>query len=106
MKGSATRSSYFLTRRMNKTFFWTAGKLPRKKSRPRGWGDSQRTGARAYPLFVLAENIWALCEIDKKSALANSFEKCRRRKMKNYKIAVAGTGARDIIGSTKKNHDN
>jgi len=26
--------------------------------------------------------------------------------MKNYKIAVAGTGARDIIGSTKKNHDN
>ena len=25
--------------------------------------------------------------------------------MKNYKIAVAGTGARDIIGSTKKNHD-
>ena len=22
--------------------------------------------------------------------------------MKNYKIAVAGTGARDIIGSTKK----
>ena len=29
--------------------------------------------------------------------------------MKNFqdlKIAVAGTGARDIIGSTKKNHDN
>ena len=26
--------------------------------------------------------------------------------MKNYKIAVAGTGARDIIGSTKKNYDN
>jgi len=25
--------------------------------------------------------------------------------MKDYKIAVAGTGARDIIGSTKKNHD-
>ena len=25
--------------------------------------------------------------------------------MKNYKIAVAGTGDRDIIGSTKKNHD-
>ena len=24
---------------------------------------------------------------------------------KDYKIAVAGTGARDIIGSTKKNHD-
>ena len=28
------------------------------------------------------------------------------RTMKNYKIAVAGTGAGDIIGSTKKNHDN
>jgi hypothetical protein len=26
--------------------------------------------------------------------------------MKKYKIAVAGTGARDIIGSTKKNYDN
>ena len=26
--------------------------------------------------------------------------------MKNYKIAVVGTGARDIIGSTKKNYDN
>ena len=25
---------------------------------------------------------------------------------KDYKIAVAGTGARDIIGSTKKNYDN
>ena len=28
------------------------------------------------------------------------------KNMKNYKIAVAGTGSRDIIGSTKKNHDN
>lgn len=27
------------------------------------------------------------------------------REFKNLKIAVAGTGARDIIGSTKKNHD-
>ena len=26
--------------------------------------------------------------------------------MRNYKIAVAGTGARDIIGSTKKTYDN
>ena len=26
--------------------------------------------------------------------------------MRNCKIAVAGTGARDIIGSTKKYHDN
>ena len=25
---------------------------------------------------------------------------------KDYKVAVAGTGARDIIGSTKKYHDN
>ena len=25
---------------------------------------------------------------------------------KDLKIAVAGTGSRDIIGSTKKNHDN
>ena len=25
---------------------------------------------------------------------------------KKYTIAVAGTGARDIIGSTKKNYDN
>jgi len=29
--------------------------LHRKKSRPCGWGDSQRTGIRTYPLFVLAE---------------------------------------------------
>ena len=29
-----------------------------------------------------------------------------RREGKTMKIAVAGTGARDIIGSTKKNHDN
>ena len=28
------------------------------------------------------------------------------KEFKNLKIAVAGTGARDIIGSTKKNHDN
>ena len=28
------------------------------------------------------------------------------KKMRNYKIAVAGTGARDIIGSTKKTYDN
>lgn len=28
------------------------------------------------------------------------------REFKNLKIAVAGTGARDIIGSTKKYHDN
>ena len=25
---------------------------------------------------------------------------------KDYKIAIAGTGARDIIGSTKKTYDN
>ena len=25
---------------------------------------------------------------------------------KKYTVAVAGTGARDIIGSTKKNYDN
>jgi len=28
------------------------------------------------------------------------------RDFKDLKIAVAGTGAGDIIGSTKKNHDN
>ena len=28
------------------------------------------------------------------------------KEFKNLKIAVAGTGARDIIGSTKKNHEN
>ena len=28
----------------------------------------------------------------------------RRRIMKNYTIAVAGTGDGDIIGTTKKNH--
>ena len=39
----------------------------RKKFRPRGWGDSQRTGIRAYPLFVLSKNILSLCEIDLKS---------------------------------------
>ena len=27
------------------------------------------------------------------------------REFKDLKIAVAGTGDRDIIGSTKKNHD-
>lgn len=77
----------------------------RKKFRPRGWGGNQRTGEQAYPLFVLAKNILSLCETDEKSVLVNRFEKRRRRKMKNYKIAVAGTGDGDIIGSTKKNHD-
>ena len=33
-------------------------------------------------------------------------EKSEEKNMKKYKIAVAGTGARDIIGSTKKNYDN
>ena len=28
------------------------------------------------------------------------------KEFKDLKIAVAGTGAIDIIGSTKKNHDN
>lgn len=28
------------------------------------------------------------------------------KEFKDLKIAVAGTGARDIIGSTKKYHDN
>jgi len=28
------------------------------------------------------------------------------KEFKNLKIAVAGTGARDIIGSTKKTYDN
>ena len=28
------------------------------------------------------------------------------KEFKDLKIAGAGTGARDIIGSTKKNHDN
>ena len=55
MKGSATRSSYFLTRRMNDWSFCVAEMPLRKKSRPWGWGDSQRTGVRTYPLFVLAE---------------------------------------------------
>lgn len=55
MKGSAPRSSYFLTRRMNEWSFCAAKMPHRKKSRPWGWGDSQRTGVRAYPLFVLAE---------------------------------------------------
>ena len=32
--------------------------------------------------------------------------KVRMKEFKDLKIAVAGTGARDIIGSTKKNHDN
>lgn len=35
---------YFLTRRMNKYSFWMVGKLPEKKSRPRGRGGSQRIG--------------------------------------------------------------
>ena len=33
-------------------------------------------------------------------------EKVIMRDFKDLKIAVAGTGARDIIGSTKKYHDN
>ena len=33
-------------------------------------------------------------------------EKSEEKNMKKYKIAVAGTGARDIIGSTKKTYDN
>jgi uncharacterized protein YjfI (DUF2170 family) len=33
-------------------------------------------------------------------------EKVIMRDFKDLKIAVAGTGARDIIGSTKKNYDN
>ena len=28
------------------------------------------------------------------------------KEFKDLRIAVAGTGARDIIGSTKKNYDN
>ena len=28
------------------------------------------------------------------------------KEFKDLKIAVAGTGARDLIGSTKKNYDN
>ena len=28
------------------------------------------------------------------------------KEFKDLKIAVAGTGARDIIGTTKKNYDN
>ena len=48
---------------MNDWSFWVAEMPHRKKSRPWGWGDSQRTGERAYPLFVLAEmppksNVW------------------------------------------------
>ena len=43
----------------------------------------------------------------KNSFSMRGFERDRRSKtMRNYKIAVAGTGARDIIGSTKKNYDN
>ena len=41
---------------------------------------------------MLPKKILSLCETDEKSVLANRFEKRRRRKMKNYKIAVAGTG--------------
>ena len=37
-------------------------------------------------------------------ALTDEKRKCIMDK--NYTIAVAGTGARDIIGSTKKNYDN
>lgn len=34
-------------------------------------------------------------------------EQCKENEtMRNYKITVAGTGARDIIGSTKKTYDN
>ena len=33
-------------------------------------------------------------------------EKVIMKDFKDLKIAVAGTGARDIIGSTKKNYDN
>ena len=33
-------------------------------------------------------------------------EKVIMKEFKDLKIAVAGTGARDIIGSTKKTYDN
>ena len=45
--------------------------------------------------------------IEESFLFESAFEKDRRSKtMKDYKIAVAGTGARDIIGSTKKTYDN
>ena len=51
--------------------FWVAAMPSRKKSRPWGWGDSQRTGVRAYPLFVLAEttkelSVWELDVVTRK----------------------------------------
>ena len=70
-KGTAEREGLrdpkfiFFTRRMNEWSFWTAEMLRRKKFLPWGWGDSQRTGVRAYPLFVLVgitpkSNVWEL----------------------------------------------
>ena len=35
--------------------FLSGRNATQEKSRPCGWGDSQRTGVRTYPLFVLAE---------------------------------------------------
>ena len=58
----------------------------RKKSRPRGRGDSQRTGARAYPLFVLDEIRISKLEhqigvyIEENFLFESAFEKDRRSK--------------------------
>ena len=60
--------------------------LHRKKFRPRGWGDSQRTGKRAYPLFVLDEIRISKLEpqigvyIEESFLFESAFEKDRRSK--------------------------
>ena len=60
--------------------------LHRKKFRPRGWGDSQRTGKRAYLLFVLDEIRISKLEhqigvyIEESFLFESAFEKDRRSK--------------------------
>ena len=60
--------------------------LHRKKFRPRGWGESQRTGKRAYLLFVLDEIRISKLEhqigvyIEESFLFESAFEKDRRSK--------------------------
>ena len=53
-------------------------------------------------LYSLISSIWALHTLLIKEEILEGY----RIMKKDYEIAVAGTGARDIIGSTKKNYDN
>ena len=59
----------------------------RKKFRPRGWGDNQRTGVRTYPLFVRSEmaqelNVWELDVVTRKG------EDCFPKYSKQFQLII------------------